>query len=109
MPTFDFEQFLKSVKEQIANLAKTEAGEFVEAAREDGESFLEATKNDLLIWTRQLADGVLTKDEFEFLVKGRKDLAKMEALTQAGLGAAKVEKLRDEVIAAVLNTALSKL
>lgn len=109
MPAFDFEQFLNSIKEEVTNLAKTEANEFVEAARQDGEAFLNETKTDLLIWTRQLADGVLTKDEFEFLVKGKKDVAKMEALAQAGIGAAKVEKIRTGLINAVLQKALSML
>lgn len=109
MATFNFDQFLESVKNGVADLATTEASGFVDAARRDGEAFVDATKEDLLVWTRQLADGLLSKDEFEFLVKGKKDLAKMEALTQAGAGAAKVEKVRTGVLNIVLSSALSML
>ncbi len=107
MATFNFDQFLEAVKNGVVDLAKTEAVDYIDAARSDGQEFLNATKQDLIVWTQQLADGLLSQDEFEFLVNGKKDLAKMEALTQAGVGAAKIDKIRSGVINIVLTSAFA--
>ncbi len=109
MATFNFDQFLEAVRAGVVDVAKTEALDFWQDAKSDGEAFLESTKKDLLVWTQQLADGLLSTDEFEFLVKGQKDLATMEALTRAGVGAAKIDAVRTGVMNVVLTAALTKL
>jgi len=109
MATFNFDAFLDAAKKGVVDVAKTEAFDYLQDAQSDGNAFLESTKQDLLVWTQQLADGLLSQEEFEFLVKGQKDLAKMEALTQAGVGAAKIEAVRSGVINAVLTAALTQL
>lgn len=107
MATFNFDQFLDAVKNGVGDLAKTEGVDYIEAARSDGQDFLNAIKHDLVVWMQQLTDGLLSQDEFEFLVNGKRDLAKMEALTQAGVGAAKVDKIRSGAINIVLTSALA--
>lgn len=109
MATFNFDEFVEAAKQGIVEVAKTETRDFLQDTQADGEAFLESTKQDLLVWTQQLADGLLSKEEFEFLVKGQKDLAKMEALTRAGVGAAKIDAVRTGVINAVLTAAMTQL
>lgn len=109
MATFNFDKFLEAVKSGVVDVAKTETVDFIEDTKADGDAFIEDMKKDLLVWTEQLADGLLSADEFEFLVKGKKDLAKMEALMRAGVGAAKVDAVRKGVMKVVVTAALATL
>ncbi|HEV8540745.1 MAG TPA: hypothetical protein VGQ60_06240 [Nitrospiraceae bacterium] len=101
----NFDQFFKELKKGSVEIAKREASDFVKEATSDGNAFLDSVKADLKTWTKQLATGKLTKEDFEFLVKGKKDLAKMEALTQAGLAAIRVERIRVAMIDLVITAA----
>jgi hypothetical protein len=51
-----------------------------------------------------LADGNLTREDFEFLVRGKKDLAEMEALKQIGLGKIRLNRIRDQIIDTVIGS-----
>lgn len=102
---FDFDKFFRELKAGAVEIAKAEATDFVKEASGDGKTFLDAMKADLKKWTKQYAEGKLSKEDFEFLVKGKKDLAKMEALTQAGLAAIKVDRIRVALIDLVITAA----
>ena len=102
----DFNQFLDAFKNELKELAKTTGKDFKEAAIKDGTEFLEKTKEDLKLWTQQVIEGDLSKEDYEFLVKGKKDLAEMAALTQAGLSLVEVEKFRNSVVSWVATKAV---
>ncbi|MEW6543380.1 MAG: hypothetical protein AB1411_07200 [Nitrospirota bacterium] len=102
---FDFEKFFQEVKAGAVEIAKQEAAGFVKEATSDGTAFLDAVKADLHAWAEQYAEGKLSKEDFEFLVRGKKDLAKMEALTQAGLAAIRVDRVRVALIDLVITAA----
>lgn len=101
----DFDDFLENLKKGLEELAKKNWGEFREAAEKDGKAFVEKTKEDLRRWTKLLAQGDLSKDDFEFLVAGKKDLAEMEALKQAGLTLVRLERFQNALISLVIDTA----
>lgn len=105
----NFDEFLNEVKDEIVELARKEAGEFVTQAKDDAQAFLNNIKDDLQTWLKQLADGQLSKEDFEFLVKGRKDVAEMAALTQVGLAKVRMEKIVNGVIDIVINAALKAI
>jgi len=101
----DFDAFFKDLKAGAVEIAKKEATDFVKEATSDGNAFLDAVKADLKKWARQYAEGKLSKEDFEFLVKGKKDLARMEALTQAGLAAIRVDRIRMAMIDLIIAAA----
>ncbi len=102
---FNFDKFFKELKDGVKDMAKREAKDFVKEATADSKEFLDTVKDDLKTWSEQLARGELTKDEFEFLLGGKKDLAKMEALKQAGLAAVKVDRVRTALLDLVISAA----
>jgi hypothetical protein len=55
---------------------KTDLQAVRDEAIQDGEDFLNRTQDDLERWTRLLEEGELSRDEFESLVRGQKDLAR---------------------------------
>lgn len=101
----DVDDFLDALKDEITDLAETHLQEMKEAALQDGEAFLNRTQDDLKRWAHLLEQGELSREEFESLVRGQKDLAKMEALKQAGLAAVRAERFRDALIDRIVGTA----
>lgn len=103
----NFDEFVNGLKDGIAELAKREAREFLSQAEEDAKAFVEAMKDDLETWMKELADGKLTSDDFKFLVKGCKDVAEMQALKQVGLAKVHIERIVNGVIDLVINAAMA--
>ena len=102
----DINDFLVSLKDELLGFAEDNLNEYKDELLKDGNDFAKKLKNDLERWGQGLISGALNQKDFEFLVKGKKDLAEMEALKQAGLGKIKINKLRDGVIGIVVNSAL---
>ena len=101
----NFDQFFETLKTGVVDIAKTEAADFLDEAKDDGKEFLEESKDRLLKWTKMLSEGKLDKEDFAFLIKGQKDLAKMNALTQAGMAAIRIDRIRVAVIDLVIKAA----
>ena len=74
-------------------------------ALKDGQAFFKQARTDLERWTKALARGLLSKVDFEWLVRGKKDLAEMEALQQARLALVRVDQFRSSLIDLVIGTA----
>ena len=47
----------------------------------------------------------LTPDDFTWLVQGKRDLAEMEGLKQAGIALARVDRFRSSLLDTVVGTA----
>jgi len=104
MPTFN--DFLSTIKDDLLEFAKDNLKEYKDELLKDGSAFVKKTKIDLERWTEGLASGALTKKDFEFLLKGKKDLAEMEALKQLGLSKIRINKITNGVIDVVVGSAV---
>lgn len=104
MPDFEFDVLLDALKDEVVSLAKTHLDEVRDAAVQDGKQFLETSKADLKRWTRLMHQGKLSEDEFRSLVEGKKDLAEMKALKQAGLAAVEIDRFRSALVDRIVNT-----
>jgi hypothetical protein len=100
-----FGDFQKAVISGAGKLAKSTFKDFVKQAKDDAGDFLKQTEDDLRTWTQQLAGGALKKDEFKELVEGRKAVAELHALTQAGIAQIQLDKFRDALVDLVINAA----
>ncbi len=101
----DFNDFLKALKDNLVELAKAEFADYRDQVLSDGTAFAEKAKNDLKRWSEELLDGSLSKTDFEALVKGKSDLAEMEALKLAGLTQVRIDKVKGRVLDTVIGTA----
>lgn len=100
-----FDDFKDAVLEGIKSLAASTVKSMKDDALRDGKTFLLKTEADLKRWTRLLANGSLSKDDFEWLVQGRKDLAEMELLKQRGLLQVRIDKFTNGLIDLVIEKA----
>jgi hypothetical protein len=103
MPTFN--DFVSTLKNDLLDFAKENLEEYKDEILKDGTLFIEKAKSDLERWTEGLATGALSKADFEFLLKGKKDLAQMEALKQLGLSKIRITKITNSIIDVVVGSA----
>ena len=94
----NFTAFWKSLRQGLRSLVETSWREYRDAALKDGEAFFRKTREDLERWAALLSRGQLTAEEVEWLVRGKKDLARLAALEQAGLALAARDRFRDGLL-----------
>jgi hypothetical protein len=102
-----YKEFLAALETGIRDLAAKTGKEFAKDAQSDAREFLTKTEEDLKRWTKLLAKGQLTKDEFEWLVEGKQDLAKMRALKLAGLAQVRIDRFRNALMDLIVDTAFA--
>jgi hypothetical protein len=100
-----FGEFFDQLKKDILHLVKSDWGQYAKAAHEDAETFLTRSRVDLERWTKELASGDLSRDDFEFLIQSKKDLAELAALKNAGLALVQLDRFRSSLLQTVIGTA----
>lgn len=90
----------------ITKLAKEMFSEFASDAIKDATTFLEKTETDVKRWSEAVASGDMSKEDFESLLKGRQDLAKMELLTKKGIAQIEIDKFRRTLFRIIVDKVL---
>lgn len=101
-----YDEFEDEVKERVGALAKKSWKAYRTEVLQDAEAFLAKSAVDLERWSRLLAKGDLSRKDFAWLLQGKKDLAELEALTQAGLSQIRLEKFRTALLDVVVDSAI---
>jgi hypothetical protein len=105
----NFENLVNEVMNEITALAREKLGGLVNEAKEDARSFLKGTEEDFKRWFTLLKDGKLTRDDFIWLSKSKKDLIEMFALKQAGLSQVKMQQFANNLLDILLGSAFKLL
>jgi len=100
-----YDEFIVALSEGAKGLAKDIFKGFEDQATEDARAFARKTETDLKRWTQQLALKQIDREEFGDFVKAKQAVIEMQALTQAGIAAIKLEKYRKGLIDLVVNNA----
>jgi hypothetical protein len=100
-----FNDFWKELQKELGDFAEYSWKDYRSAAIKDGKTFLEKSKSDLERWSKMLASGDLTRDDFEWLLAGKKDLAELVALKQKGLAKVALDRFVNGLIDTVVSTA----
>jgi hypothetical protein len=101
----DFDKYFDKLLKNLEDLVKNNWKNFLDAAEADGRAFLLETKEDLKRWTRLLANGHITREEFELLVGSKEDLLKLKALKKLGLTKVRIQMFQSAVIGLIIDTA----
>lgn len=100
-----FKDFWKTLQKELVEFAEFSWKDYRNAAIKDGSAFLEESKKDLERWSKMLASGELTRDDFEWLVAGKKDLAELALLKRKGLGQVARDRFVNGLIDTIVATA----
>jgi len=104
MATFD--DYVKELRKGVKKLAQELVDGLQADAISDMNAFLRKSERDLKRWTRQLADGAITRQDFTDLVQAKKALAELHELTKAGVADTKLDRFRSDLISLLINTAM---
>src|SRR5258705_12669365 len=102
--SIDIKSILSELERKIEVLAKTTMKDSSSQGTNDGKQLLITIKSDLVSWTQELADGELTKSDFETLLLGQKDLIEMNKLKESGLSLARINEFKDHVFSLIVDT-----
>ncbi|MDO6675420.1 hypothetical protein MK851_09990 [Tenacibaculum sp. 1B UA] len=100
----DFEKILQELKKSLISLFSDKFSEFSQESKKDIELFLNDSKDKLERWTSLLAQGKLTAEDFEWLVKSQKDLFQMKALQAAGISKISLGHFKNKVLNTIVST-----
>lgn len=90
----EFNALIRGLRSDIDDLAKLTVRKYRRAAAKDARKQLTAMKKDLRRWSDLLEQGLLTTDDFEFLVNSQQDSLKMTALRNSGLALIRVDQFK---------------
>ncbi|QYM92208.1 hypothetical protein [Dickeya zeae] len=97
------DEFINTLGNELINYAKENWQQYEKQAVKDGNEFLNKLKADLAVWSKQVADGELSEDELAWLIEGKKDLAQLESLKQAGLAQVNIDKFMSGLINIIIS------
>lgn len=104
MANVNFQIVFDKLKEDVTNLAFSTVKKYKNEATIDALKVVEDMKENLETWTLQLANGKLSKKDYEFLILGQKELIEMNALKQSGLALIKADEFKNSLLNLIINT-----
>ncbi len=104
MPDINIQQILESLKKEAVALATLTFKQYKEAASADALKLLAEMQVSIEKWALQLANGEISKADFEFLLLGQKDLIKMNALKEVGIALIEADKFKASLMKLITNT-----
>ena len=105
----NWDTFVDSIRDGVEILAKNTVTDAVDQAQSDAQSFIDNSEVSLRRWGDALAQGIITRDDFEYLIGGQKDLAKLNALKTLGLTQIRLERFRVGLISLIVNSTFTAI
>ncbi len=102
-----WEDFINGIKDEAGKLAKTELIGLVKNTKNDSEEFLRKQGDKLELYFKQLAEGLITKDQFKGYVEDIKTLTELHALKMSVAAKARAQKLASGIGDLILDGLLS--
>lgn len=88
-----WEAFIDNLKDEAGKLSKDEITGLVKGAKSDSEDFIRRQGKKIERYLNQLAEGRITKDEFELYITDIRELTTMEALKLSVEAKARAQRL----------------
>jgi hypothetical protein len=98
--------FTGDVRSGLADLVGGMTRSAARAAREEAEAFLAETRENLERWADMVLAGTLTRDEFDFLVRGQMGLWEMRVLVRKEKVKSRVAAFRNDLAGLLVRAAL---
>lgn len=99
----NWEDFVNNLKDGAAGLLKTELSGLITNAKADSEAFIRRQGEKLELYLNELANGQITKEQFEGYVSDIRDLTEMQALKMSVAAKASAQRLVEGITDLVIN------
>ncbi|NNE69367.1 MAG: hypothetical protein HKN29_03265 [Rhodothermales bacterium] len=100
-----FAALAASLSARIAAAWSSRAG----TIRALADGFVESATVDIARWSGMLSAGIISAQDYQWLVRGRSDVAEITALSTAGLTRSQVDRFRTMLVETIVATALAEL
>src|ERR1035438_7791416 len=100
-----FLEFWTQLLLNIESFASEKWNDLKDDAVDDAKKFLTEVKDDVQRWISLLAEGKLTTDDLGWLIKGKRDLAKLLFLKEKGLAQPDLDKFFEGLLETIISTA----
>jgi predicted YcjX-like family ATPase len=101
-----WDDFIKGIVDDAGTLAKNELVDLITNAATDGEAFIQKQGQKMKRYIQQLADGEITKDEFQGYMVDLQDLMRMEALKMSVVAKARAQRIADGIQSMIIDRLL---
>jgi hypothetical protein len=105
----DFNHFLNMLKTDLTVIGNEFGRDYLDDILSDGTDFAIRRKENLERRAILLAEGKLTADEFNWLLRSDKNLLEMKAIKKRGLALVQMNKMQDAILGAVSGAFLKSL
>jgi hypothetical protein len=105
----DFNDFLDKLKKNLSKIYDGTPHKYSQQIVHDGIDFAQKLEPDLKSWGAEYSIHQMTKEEFEELVKSKKELLEMETLKKENLPRTELNKIRNAIVETVTETAVKVL
>jgi hypothetical protein len=100
---------LNQIEKDVITLATNSFKDFAKQGIADGKTFLGQIQAQLITLAQQRAGDEISEAEYQDGVSDLKALAKMEAIKQAGLAQAAIDKFTNGIVDIVIRAALAAM
>jgi len=88
-----WEEFIDNLQDEAATLIKDDLRTLILHTQDDSNAFVQRQGDKLELYLNQLADGAITKEQFEGYVTDIRDLTKMQSRKMSVAGKASAQRL----------------
>lgn len=98
MSNINFDQFFQNIESGVETLTQSTLQDYLSQAKNDGQNAISGMKENLQQWASEVAQGALTLEDVNFLLKAETSLTEMDALKEAGLAAIRIDAFKIGII-----------
>lgn len=103
----DIEKLIKDLKESLLTLLGDKYKEFKPEVQKEINAFVKQSEEKLKRWILLLAEGSITEDEFEWLLKSQKDLLTLKTIQATGLSKIRVNNIKNSIIKTIFDIVIA--
>lgn len=101
----DFDRFLRIVKTDLVIVAENLGRDYAKEIVTEGTDFARRFQERLERRITLLANGELSKEEFEWLMKSEKNLIELKSIEKKGLAVVQLNNIRDAILDTLIGAA----
>ena len=104
-----WEEFLDNLQDDVATSIKDDLRALIMTAQDDSNAFIQRQGEKLELYLNQLAEGAITKEQFEGYVTDIRDLTKMQSVKMSVAGKARAQRLAKGITKLVIKGLMAAL
>ena len=103
----DIEKLIKDLKDTLLTLLGNKYKEFKPEIQKDIADFIKQSEEKLKRWILLLADGSLTKEEFEWLLKSQRDLVALKTIQATGISKIRINNIKNSILKTIFDVVIA--